>query len=177
MMTSEHLFVSSTFACQFAALVFIVGAVSHRADWCWSMHPLLQIFSNLLLVSAYSPNTTPPFHPIMTGSYEELSTPEHYRSLLSKYDVFLFDCDGVIWSGDDLLPNVKSVLDKLRSWGKEIIFVTNNASKSRKALLGKFDKMGIPAQEVSIIIREHTSDLQLGILNMYSLLSGCNSLK
>ncbi|CAO1622039.1 unnamed protein product [Sympodiomycopsis kandeliae] len=116
--------------------------------------PLLQIFLNNNVAFGYLAS-----HPVgpsdisvtMSGKYEELSSAEQYRSLLSKYDVFLFDCDGVIWSGDDLLPNVKSVLDKLRSWGKEIIFVTNNASKSRKALLGKFDKMGIPAKESEIV--------------------------
>lgn len=87
-----------------------------------------------------------------SSSYKHLTTPDQYESLVSEYDVFLFDCDGVLWSGDDLLPNVKSVLDKLRKRGKEIIFVTNNASKSRKALMGKFDKLGIPAQEVSAIV-------------------------
>lgn len=83
----------------------------------------------------------------MPSSYQNLNTPEQYRTLIDSYDVFLFDCDGVLWSGDDLLPNVKSVLDKLRGWGKEVIFVTNNASKSRKALTGKFEKLGIPVKD------------------------------
>jgi len=82
-------------------------------------------------------------------SYEELSTPSQFESLLSSYSTFLFDCDGVLWSGDDLIPNTISVLDKLRARGKQIIFVTNNASKSRKAYLKKFEKMGIKAELVS----------------------------
>jgi 4-nitrophenyl phosphatase/phosphoglycolate phosphatase len=46
-------------------------------------------------------------------------------------DVFIFDCDGVIWKGDSLIAGVPSVLDRLRALGKMIFFVTNNSTKSR----------------------------------------------
>lgn len=62
------------------------------------------------------------------------------------------DCDGVIWSGDDLIPGAHSVLDKLRKSGKQIVFVTNNASKSRKAYLKKFETLKIEASLVRFLV-------------------------
>jgi hypothetical protein len=51
--------------------------------------------------------------------------------LLKETDVFIFDCDGVIWKGDSLITGVPAVLDRLRALGKMIFFVTNNSTKSR----------------------------------------------
>lgn len=55
--------------------------------------------------------------------------------LMEKTDVFIFDCDGVIWKGDSLIDGVPGVLDKLRGMGKKIFFVTNNSTKSRKVFI------------------------------------------
>ncbi|KAF1984306.1 4-nitrophenylphosphatase [Aulographum hederae CBS 113979] len=65
---------------------------------------------------------------------------------LARFDVFLFDCDGVLWSGDHLFPNTAETLDMLRSKGKQLVFVTNNSTKSREDYKTKFDGKGIPAQ-------------------------------
>jgi 4-nitrophenyl phosphatase len=46
-----------------------------------------------------------------------LSTPEHYASLIDKYDTFMFDCDGVLWNGNQLVDGVVEVLKFLRSKG------------------------------------------------------------
>lgn len=82
-------------------------------------------------------------------SFKHLQNAQEYRDLVDAYDVWLFDCDGVIWSGDDLIPGAVDALYKLRKRGKTIVFVTNNASKSRKNILKKFQKLGVPAEEVS----------------------------
>ncbi|KAH8710211.1 4-nitrophenylphosphatase [Phaeosphaeriaceae sp. PMI808] len=65
---------------------------------------------------------------------------------LSRFDVFLFDCDGVLWSGDHLYEKVPETIQMLRSKGKELVFVTNNSTKSRIDYKGKFDKLGIPVE-------------------------------
>lgn len=44
-----------------------------------------------------------------------LSTPEDYEGLLDKYDTWMFDCDGVLWSGDHSIDGAIQVLDILRS--------------------------------------------------------------
>jgi len=72
-----------------------------------------------------------------------LSSPEDYKGLLQKYDTWMFDCDGVIWSGDHTIEGAIQVLHTLRSQNKKVIFVTNNAAKSRKKYKSKFDELGI----------------------------------
>ncbi|KAJ3333413.1 hypothetical protein HDU76_008437 [Blyttiomyces sp. JEL0837] len=64
---------------------------------------------------------------------------------LDSIDTFLLDCDGVIWNGDHVLPNVREVLAKLRKLGKKLLFVTNNSTKSRKSYLKKFQSLEIEA--------------------------------
>jgi len=71
--------------------------------------------------------------------------------LLDKTDVFIFDCDGVIWKGDSLIDGVPAVLDMLRKAGKKIFFVTNNSTKSRKGYLGKFKGLGLEGVEAEEI--------------------------
>ena len=44
-----------------------------------------------------------------------LSVKQDYESLLDKYDTWLFDCDGVLWSGDTLIEGATEVLQLLRT--------------------------------------------------------------
>jgi len=70
-------------------------------------------------------------------------TPATAATLIDSVDVFIFDCDGVIWKGDSLIEGVPAILDKLRAAGKKIFFVTNNSTKSRKGYKSKFDSLGL----------------------------------
>ncbi|XP_006455120.1 hypothetical protein AGABI2DRAFT_187568 [Agaricus bisporus var. bisporus H97] len=72
-----------------------------------------------------------------------LSSSEDYETLLDQYDTWLFDCDGVLWRGDQVVDGVVQVLHILRKRGKKMIFVTNNATKSRKDYKKKFDQVGL----------------------------------
>jgi len=72
------------------------------------------------------------------------------KNLLAETDVFIFDCDGVIWRGDSLIDGIPETLKKLRDAGKKMFFVTNNSTKSRAGYKKKFDSLGldIPAEEI-----------------------------
>lgn len=70
---------------------------------------------------------------------------EGIKEFIDKYDVFLFDCDGVLWSGDHLFPGTVPTLELLREKKKQVVFVTNNSTKSRSDYCKKLEKMGIPA--------------------------------
>ncbi|KAK0194642.1 HAD-like domain-containing protein [Armillaria mellea] len=74
-----------------------------------------------------------------------LSSAEDYESLIDKYDTWMFDCDGVLWHGDRLIDGAVDVLRLLRNRKKSVLFVTNNATKSRKSYKGKFDQLGVEA--------------------------------
>jgi len=47
-----------------------------------------------------------------------LSSFADYETLLDEYDTWLFDCDGVLWRGDQVIDGVVQVLDILRKRGE-----------------------------------------------------------
>ncbi|KAJ1562332.1 hypothetical protein HK405_013404 [Cladochytrium tenue] len=79
-----------------------------------------------------------------------LHDPSKVEAFVDSFDTFLLDCDGVIWSGDHLTPMAAEALALLRSKGKQLVFVTNNSSKSRRAYLEKFNSLGLQAAEGEI---------------------------
>ncbi|GAA6048226.1 hypothetical protein JCM3770_006490 [Rhodotorula araucariae] len=84
--------------------------------------------------------------PSLPNTARALHKPQDYAHLLKQYDDFLFDCDGVIWTGpagDQLTPNIAETLEFLRSKGKKLAFITNNATRSRQQYVDKFAGFGI----------------------------------
>jgi 4-nitrophenyl phosphatase/phosphoglycolate phosphatase len=65
----------------------------------------------------------------LSANVLKLSDPQ--KEILDEVDVFIFDCDGVIWRGDSLIDGIPETLEKLRKAGKRMFFVTNNSTKSR----------------------------------------------
>lgn len=82
----------------------------------------------------------------------KISTKQQALDLVEKYDTFLFDCDGVIWIGNELLPKVSETLKMLQDKGKKPIFVSNNSTKDRNEYIKKLSGFGIENVEVSQII-------------------------
>ncbi|EFN52873.1 hypothetical protein CHLNCDRAFT_58743 [Chlorella variabilis] len=78
------------------------------------------------------------------------ATAEGKKAILDKVDCFIFDCDGVIWRGDSVIDGVPETLDMLRGMGKQLVFVTNNSTKSRAGYLNKFTSLGlnVAAEEI-----------------------------
>ena len=62
---------------------------------------------------------------------------------LENIDLILFDCDGVIYQGDSVLPGVPEALNRLRSMGKHFKFITNTSARSRGAMFKKFVNLGL----------------------------------
>ncbi len=65
------------------------------------------------------------------------------EELFSMTRIFIFDCDGVIWKGDNLIDGAASTLSMLRDLGKQVFFMTNNSINSRRGYLKKFHKLGL----------------------------------
>jgi len=82
------------------------------------------------------------------ANVSKLTNPQ--EDLLASTDVFIFDCDGVIWRGDSLIDGIPETLQKLRAAGKKMFFVTNNSTKSRAGYKKKFDSLGldVPSEEI-----------------------------
>jgi phosphoglycolate/pyridoxal phosphate phosphatase family enzyme len=73
------------------------------------------------------------------------------------YETFLFDCDGVLWRGDEPIPGVAPVVNQLREQGKQILFMSNNSTKSRKQYLSKMKSMNIRAEPNEIFHSAYTT--------------------
>ena len=55
----------------------------------------------------------------------------------------IFDLDGTIYYGDSLAPYAKELIDEVKQLGYEVIFFTNNSTKSREKILSKIENFGI----------------------------------
>ena len=73
-----------------------------------------------------------------------ISTKDALQHIIHRYDNFLFDCDGVVWLGETLIPGAADFIQLLVDNNKKFAFVTNNSSNSRNTYLRKFAKLGIP---------------------------------
>lgn len=83
------------------------------------------------------------------------------NDFINRFDVFLFDCDGVLWSGDHVFDGVVETLELLRAKGKKTIFVTNNSTKSRPEYLQKLTKLGIPSSTDEIFGSSYSSAIYI----------------
>lgn len=59
----------------------------------------------------------------------------------------LFDLDGTIYLGNTLIEGAVEVVERFRSMGKEICFLTNNSAKSRKQIWEKLTNMGLVCKD------------------------------
>jgi HAD superfamily hydrolase (TIGR01450 family) len=66
------------------------------------------------------------------------------------YEGYIFDLDGTIYLGDELLPGAKRLIIKLRELGKRVIFLSNNPTKDPKMYAEKLGALGLetPASEI-----------------------------
>ncbi|KAI6656447.1 Phosphoglycolate phosphatase-like [Oopsacas minuta] len=81
----------------------------------------------------------------------ELLNGKDWELLISNIDNFLFDCDGVLWEGNTIIPGGVEAITYLKSRNKRIFFVTNNSTKSRVEYVKKFTTLGYPVEFEQII--------------------------
>lgn len=75
--------------------------------------------------------------------------------LADAYDGFLIDLDGVVWRGEDEIPGVAETIITLRSEGKKVIFITNNAALSPREYAVKLMRHRIPTEPNDIVTSAH----------------------
>ena len=63
----------------------------------------------------------------------------------------LFDLDGVLYQGDEVIPGARETLRWVREAHIPHCFVTNTTSKPRRDILTKLEQMGLPARLEDII--------------------------
>ena len=61
---------------------------------------------------------------------------------LDDYECYVFDCDGVLWHGDEAIPGAVELIEELHKREKKVYFVTNASKRSRVELLKKIHNLG-----------------------------------
>lgn len=64
---------------------------------------------------------------------------------------FIFDLDGCVYTGNTLVPGVRTFLQELREKGRRILFLTNNSREAGEELQAKLARLGIAAVRTEIL--------------------------
>lgn len=75
--------------------------------------------------------------------------------------IFIFDLDGVIYLGDQVIPGAVKVINRLKDLKKTVYFLTNNATKSRIDYVEKLKKMRIITDKENIMTSAYATALYL----------------
>lgn len=75
--------------------------------------------------------------------------------------IYVFDLDGVIYRGSELLPHADKVVSELKNRGRAVYFLTNNSTRSRDDYASKLSSMGIPAKPSDIMTSAYAAALFL----------------
>ncbi len=67
------------------------------------------------------------------------------------YDAYIFDLDGTLYLGDELLPGARRVIDELRARGKVVRFVSNNPTKDLRMYAEKLARLGLLVSDEEIV--------------------------
>ncbi|KAL6748909.1 HAD-like domain-containing protein [Haematococcus lacustris] len=89
----------------------------------------------------------------LAGDQEKLA-------IFAQHDGFVFDLDGTVWRGTQLIPGAAEVISLLRQQGKRVFFVTNNAN-SRANVVKKLKKCGIQAFDEEVYTSAYAAAVTL----------------
>ncbi|HDH26881.1 MAG TPA: HAD family hydrolase, partial [Actinobacteria bacterium] len=65
-------------------------------------------------------------------------------SLIERYEGFVFDLDGTVYMGDELLPGAREVLEAVRGADRRVVYVTNKPLEPSAAYAAKLTRLGLP---------------------------------
>lgn len=83
----------------------------------------------------------------------------------SKRPVYVFDLDGVVFRGGQVIPDAPQVLSDLRRRQHRVFFVSNQTETTRSVLVSKLRKMGIECELEEVLTAAHATALYLRKLN------------
>ncbi|UFJ40281.1 HAD-IIA family hydrolase [Brevibacillus humidisoli] len=77
----------------------------------------------------------------------------------TRFDAYLFDLDGTIFIGGQLLPAVGETLTILQKRGKRVMFVTNTTIQTREQCASRLRAMGVDVSDDQIVTAAYTAAL------------------
>jgi 4-nitrophenyl phosphatase len=72
------------------------------------------------------------------------------HALADAYDAFLFDLDGVLYRGTEVVPGAAEAVARLRAEGWRLAFVTNNSGRTPEAVAAHLTTLGIPGAAAEV---------------------------
>lgn len=70
---------------------------------------------------------------------------------MEEFEGYIFDLDGTVYLGEELLPGAGEAIATLRARGKRMVFLSNNPSHTRDAYADKLTRLGLPTAAADII--------------------------
>lgn len=67
------------------------------------------------------------------------------------FDGYVFDLDGTVYVGDELLPGSARLLEALRELGRRVLFVSNNPTRTLRGYTEKLGALGVHASEEDVV--------------------------
>jgi arabinose operon protein AraL len=64
---------------------------------------------------------------------------------------WLFDLDGTVYRGDELIPGAEATIAALRAEGRRVVFLSNKPLQTRTDYARKLTKLGIPASDDDVL--------------------------
>lgn len=64
---------------------------------------------------------------------------------------YIFDLDGTIYRGEKLIPGARETIEKLKSLGKRVIYLSNKPIQTREEYAAKLTRLGIPTDPGEVI--------------------------
>mmetsp|Transcript_15608 Transcript_15608/g.49009 ORF Transcript_15608/g.49009 Transcript_15608/m.49009 type:complete len:333 (-) Transcript_15608:26-1024(-) len=86
-----------------------------------------------------------------TTTHTNMLALEEAANVLDGIELIILDCDGVLWRGSESIGLVPESLAVFREQGKRLLFVTNNASKSRAQVKEKLATYRIEANAEEVV--------------------------
>ncbi len=89
------------------------------------------------------------------------------------YPGYLFDLDGTIYLGKELLPGARDLVEHLRATNSKLVFLSNNPTRDPGMYVDKLASMGIPAALHEILntvvtmtawLLEHAADKKIFVI-------------
>jgi len=71
--------------------------------------------------------------------------------LFKKYDAFIFDLDGTVYRGSQLIPDADIAINRLKSLGKKMVFISNKTTGSVKDYYEFLSGKGLKISESEIV--------------------------
>lgn len=95
-------------------------------------------------------------------------------------DALVLDLDGVVYRGDLTIPGAPEAIERFRSAGKQLLFLTNNATRTEAEVIEKLSAHGVDATVDEILTSARvTTDLLMdrGLAGLTVCLIGGNGIK